>query len=136
VDHVVTSAFNDSESARVIDGENIPAGWMGLDIGPKTSQRFAEALAGMEVIFWNGPMGVFENPTFATGTFDLAKAISESKAKKMAGGGDVVAALEACGRAESFDFISTGGGATLEYLEGKDLPGLKALETLVRGSNE
>jgi phosphoglycerate kinase len=85
-------------------------------------------LEGAETIFWNGPMGVFEKPAFAKGTFELARHVAQSKAKKLAGGGDVAAAIAASGREEEFDFISTGGGATLEYLEGKPLPGLRILD--------
>ncbi len=106
---------------------------MALDIGPKSIEKFTLALVGAETIFWNGPMGVFEEPTFANGTFELARAIAATTALKLAGGGDSASAIEQSGCEKQFDFISTGGGATLEYLEGKELPGLKAVETLIRG---
>lgn len=134
VDHVVTKALKDTHSAQVTPTENIPTDRMGVDIGPKTVELYRSALQGVETIFWNGPMGVFEEPAFANGTFELAKAIAESPARKIAGGGDSASAIEKAGVVEKFDFISTGGGATLEYLEGKELPGLKALEVLVRES--
>jgi phosphoglycerate kinase len=128
VDHVVARSFDDEKSARVTESADIGPDWMGMDIGPKTLAAYQAALAKVELIFWNGPMGVFEKPAFARGTFELAHAIAASTAKKMAGGGDVAAAIAASGTESQFDFISTGGGATLEYLEGKELPGLKVLE--------
>lgn len=132
VDHVVSKAFGDAKSAETTPGQDIPADRMGLDIGPKTVEAYQAALSGVETIFWNGPMGVFEEPAFANGTFGVAKAIAESSAQKLAGGGDVAAAIAKSGLQDRFDFISTGGGATLEYLEGKDLPGLKVLELFSR----
>lgn len=127
-DHLITKAFNDTENTKVTDGVEIPDGWMAVDVGPRTLLQFGTALQGAEMIFWNGPLGVFEKPAFAKGTYEMARLISESKAKKMAGGGDSAAAIANSGLLPKFDFISTGGGATLEYLEGKDLPGLKVLE--------
>jgi phosphoglycerate kinase len=134
IDHVVASSLKDTRGAVTTPNENIPADLMGVDIGPKTVAQFRDALAGVETIFWNGPMGVFEEPAFANGTFEVAKIISQSAARKIAGGGDVSAAIAASGCEGEFDFISTGGGATLEYLEGKELPGLKSLEVSVRSS--
>jgi phosphoglycerate kinase len=135
VDHVVTRAIDDTASAKVTPGPDIPADMMGVDIGPKTLKQFASVLdSGVETIFWNGPVGVFEQPAFAQGTNELAKLIASSKARKLAGGGDVAAAIAQSGCEDRFDFISTGGGATLEYLEGKELPGLKALEVSTRSS--
>lgn len=133
VDHVVVESFQDRRP-ETTSGPDIPQDRMGVDIGPKTIEEYGAALAKAETIFWNGPMGVFETPEFAVGTFELAKKIAAMPAKKLAGGGDSAAAIAQAGLADQFDFISTGGGATLEYLEGKELPGLKALEVSVRGN--
>jgi phosphoglycerate kinase len=133
VDHVTSTAIDNVVGVTTTEGPEIAADRMGLDIGPKTLERFTEALVGAETVFWNGPMGVFETPEFATGTFEMARRIAASTALKLAGGGDSASAIEQSGCEASFDFISTGGGATLEYLEGKELPGLKAVESLVRG---
>lgn len=129
IDHRVASAIDDPTGGKLTEGREIPIDKMGVDIGPRTIELYAEALQGAETIFWNGPMGVFENPAFSKGTFELAKRIAATSSKKLAGGGDSVAAIAQAGLEGSFDFISTGGGATLEYLEGKEMPGLKALET-------
>jgi phosphoglycerate kinase len=128
IDHVVTVAFGDTKNVSTTKHADIFDDKMGMDIGPQTLELYRKELAGLETIFWNGPMGVFEEPVFATGTFELAKAIADTKALKLVGGGDSAAAIAKVGLTEKFDFISTGGGATLEYLEGKALPGLKALE--------
>jgi phosphoglycerate kinase len=133
VDHVVSTSIENTQAVSVTEGYEIPAGKMGLDIGPKSVEKFSEALVGAETVFWNGPMGVFETPAFANGTFELARRIAASTACKLAGGGDSASAIESAGCEAGFDFISTGGGATLEYLEGKELPGLKAAETWIRG---
>ena len=127
VDHIITSDIKSSDATQT-EGPDIPEGKMGVDIGPKSIETYKKALEKAETIFWNGPMGVFENPAFANGTFSLAKAIAQSGARKLAGGGDVAAAIGKSGCGGQFDFISTGGGATLEFLEGKNLPGLEALE--------
>lgn len=129
LDHVVATGIQETKSMSTTRGADIPADKMGVDIGPKTLAAYTEALEGAETIFWNGPMGVFEIPAFAAGTFEMARRIAETNARKLAGGGDVVAAIGQSGMGAKFDFISTGGGATLEYLEGKELPGLKALES-------
>ncbi len=100
---------------------------MGLDIGPETIQLFEKALQSVQTILWNGPMGVFENPTFAQGTVALAKIIANSAALSIAGGGDTDAAMRQAGVAEQISFISTGGGAFMEQLEGKELPGIAVL---------
>jgi len=100
----------------------------GFDIGPKTVQKFTEALQSAKTIFWNGPLGWFEKPEYAVGTFEMAKAISELPAVKVVGGGDTVSAIKASGYAEKFDHLSTGGGAVLEYLEGNGLPGIEVLK--------
>ncbi|MEZ4751311.1 MAG: phosphoglycerate kinase [Bdellovibrionota bacterium] len=133
IDHVVAASF-DSEKGELTDGENIPGDKMGLDIGPKTVSLYERPISQAETIFWNGPMGVFEKPAFSEGTFGIARAIGASRAQKLAGGGDCAAAVAASGEEANFDFISTGGGATLEFLEGKNLPGLKALALSKRES--
>ncbi|NBX67477.1 MAG: phosphoglycerate kinase [Proteobacteria bacterium] len=127
-DHVVSLAFGDTQNVSVTQGIDIPDDKLGLDIGPKTISKIGAALQNAETVFWNGPMGVFEEPVFAKGTFEVAKLVAQSKAVKLVGGGDSAAAIMQAGLESSFDFISTGGGATLEYLEGKSLPGLKVLE--------
>jgi len=131
-DHVVSLAFGDTQNVSVTQGIDISDDKMGLDIGPKTIAKIEAALETAETIFWNGPMGVFEEPVFAKGTFEVAKLIAKTKAVKLVGGGDSAAAITKAGLDSFFDFISTGGGATLEYLEGKNLPGLKVLEIIER----
>jgi 3-phosphoglycerate kinase len=111
---------------RTVDG-SIPEGWQGVDIGPKTIGAFGRALGGAKTIFWNGPMGVSEIPSCAEGTFSIAKFVGQSKALSIVGGGDSIDALNKSGRAGDVTFISTGGGASLEFLEGKVLPGVAAL---------
>ena len=106
----------------------IPEGWEGLDIGPKTCEQFAEVIRTAKTVVWNGPMGVFEMPNFAKGTIAVAKALAESDAISIIGGGDSAAAIEQLGFADKVTHISTGGGASLEFLEGKVLPGIAALE--------
>ncbi len=101
---------------------------MGADIGPETRKRFAEALTGAKTIFWNGPMGAFEVPALAEGTRAIAQAVAESGAYSVIGGGDVVAAIEQLGFADRMSHVCTGGGASLEFLEGKQLPGIAAIE--------
>lgn len=132
-DHIVSTSMENTQGATPTEGVEIPSDRMALDIGPQTVEKFSEALVGAETIFWNGPMGVFETPAFANGTFELARRIAASTALKLAGGGDSASAIESAGCEADFDFISTGGGATLEYLEGKQLPGLQAVETRIRG---
>ncbi|MSP19491.1 MAG: phosphoglycerate kinase [Bdellovibrionales bacterium] len=131
-DHVVGHSINDIEKVSITQGVDIPDDKLGLDIGPKTISKIAEVIETAETIFWNGPMGVFEQPVFAKGTFEVANLIAQSKAIKIIGGGDSAAAIAQAGLEASFDFISTGGGATLEFLEGKTLPGLKVLEIVVK----
>jgi phosphoglycerate kinase len=128
-DHVVASEFAATAAPEVVAGPDIPAGKMGLDIGPATRELFASKLADAKTVFWNGPPGVFEFPAFAEGTRALAASISAVPGLTVVGGGDSAAAVRRLGFAPgAFGHISTGGGASLEYLEGRDLPGLTALE--------
>ncbi|MGW6916190.1 phosphoglycerate kinase [Kitasatospora sp. NPDC054939] len=135
VDVAISASFPDTkthkpvEDYEVVDADGIPADKEGLDIGPKTRALFAEKLADAKTVFWNGPLGVFEHPTFAEGTKAVAQALLDSDAFSVVGGGDSAAAVRILGFDETkFGHISTGGGASLEYLEGKTLPGLAALE--------
>ena len=127
-DHVCAEACEESATPRVIDSVDIPDGLMGLDIGEQTRQRYAEHIAGAATVLWNGPMGVFEWPNFAAGTLAIAQAVADSSAQSVVGGGDSVAALARSGRSADVTHVSTGGGASLEFLEGKQLPGIAALE--------
>jgi phosphoglycerate kinase len=128
-DVVVADAFAADAAHQVVPADQIPDGWMGLDIGPASQQTFADAVGRARTVFWNGPMGVFEFPAFASGTRAVAQALADSSAFTVVGGGDSAAAVRLLGFDEaSFGHISTGGGASLEYLEGRELPGLTALE--------
>ncbi|OJX47304.1 MAG: phosphoglycerate kinase [Chloroflexi bacterium 44-23] len=127
VDVVIANAFENDADRKVISVGSIPDGWRILDIGPETIKNYSKVIAKAGTVVWNGPMGVFEMPNFARGTFDIAKAVAESKAISIVGGGDSVAAVNQSGLAEKITHISTGGGASLEMLEGKELPGLAAL---------
>lgn len=129
VDHVATKGITDTANAHVTKDLVITEDELGVDIGPKSIQNFSAALREAGTIFWNGPMGVFENPAFAKGTFRIAQAIAESNAVKIVGGGDSAAAAEASGFADKMTHISTGGGASLEYLQGDKLPGLEILRS-------
>ncbi len=111
----------------MVDSHEIPDGWMGLDIGPKTIELFSDAIKGAGTVVWNGPMGVSEWDNFAKGTIGVASAVAESGAISIIGGGDSAAAVEKLGFAEKMTHISTGGGASLEFLEGKELPGIACL---------
>ena len=125
-DHVVAPELNDSATGKtVID---IPEGEMGLDIGPKTIEDYEAEIKGAKTVFWNGPLGVFENPAFANGTMSVAKALAESDAFSVIGGGDSASAVMKSGVADQVTHISTGGGASLEFMEGKELPGIAALD--------
>jgi phosphoglycerate kinase len=112
---------------RELDGVEVPDGWMGLDIGPRTSADYAGAIGGAGTVFWNGPMGAFELPPFASGTRAVAEAVAAARGTTVVGGGDSVAALDAFGLTEKVDWVSTGGGALLELMEGRKLPGIEAL---------
>ena len=128
-DVVVADEFAANAQTRTVPARDIPDGWMGLDIGPETVHDFSAALAGAATVFWNGPMGVFELAPFAAGTRGIAQTIAESEAFSVVGGGDSAAAVRLLGLPEDgFSHISTGGGASLEFLEGKALPGVAVLE--------
>jgi phosphoglycerate kinase len=128
VDHLVAGEFVETAKAEAVDGIDIPAGKMSLDIGPKTIALFRDRIAKAKTIVWNGPMGVFEFPAFAKGTEEIAKAVAASKGITVVGGGDSVAAVNQFGLADRITHVSTGGGASLELLEGKQLPGVVALK--------
>ena len=127
VDTVVATS-PDAAAGRVVESGAIPPDLMGLDIGPATVRHFADALRDVQTIVWNGPMGVFERAPFAAGTLGLARAVADAPALSVVGGGDTVAAVQAAGVAERIGYLSTGGGAFLEYLEGRSLPGVAALD--------
>jgi phosphoglycerate kinase len=127
-DVVVAQEVSETVETRVVPADAIPDGWKGLDIGPESVTTFGNALAGAKTVFWNGPMGVFEVEPFANGTRGVAAAVAGSPGMTVVGGGDSAAAVRAFGMEERFGHISTGGGASLEYLEGKTLPGVAALE--------
>ena len=125
-DHVVAQRLEAGAPSRIV--REIPDGWLGVDIGPETAARYAEEIAGARTFFWNGPMGVFEIPEFASGTERVARAAAESRAVTVVGGGDSLAAVNALGLGERMTHLSTGGGASLEYVQGLTLPGVAALE--------
>jgi len=127
VDAVVADKFDPQANTQIVDVDKIPTGWRMLDVGPKTLELYKQALTGAKLIVWNGPVGVFEMPKFAEGTFALAKMLAESGATTVIGGGDSASAVKKAGVAEQMTHVSTGGGASLEYLEGKELPGVAAL---------
>ncbi len=131
IDNAIASEFpspiDGPVDVKYVDTDNIPADMEGLDIGPKTAKLFADAVLSAKTVVWNGPMGVFENPTLAKGTIAVAQALADSDAITIVGGGDSAAACEQLGFADRITHISTGGGASLEFLEGKDLPGISCL---------
>jgi phosphoglycerate kinase len=130
-DVVAADAFSNDAKTEIMRSDDIKKGWMGLDIGPRTAEYFADAIKKSKTILWNGPMGVFEMSKFENGTRTVAEAVAEATANgafSLIGGGDSAAAANKFGLAEKFSYVSTGGGALLEYIEGKELPGVKALE--------
>ena len=127
-DLVVAAEFKADAPARTVAADAVPADWLALDIGPATSARYSQRVAAAGTALWNGPMGVFEFPTFAAGTLALARAMSDCRGVSIVGGGDSVAAVEQMGLAEKMTHVSTGGGASLEFLEGKTLPGVACLQ--------
>ena len=126
VDTVTADAFSNDANVEVVDAGQIDDGWMGLDIGPKTRELFANAVKDAKTVVWNGPMGVFEMPNFAAGTVAVAQALADTDAVTIIGGGDSAAAVNQLGFGDKMTHISTGGGASLEFLEGKELPGVAA----------
>ncbi len=127
VETVVAKEFNETSDSKTLSSEEIPEDYMGMDIGPKTIELFSDVIKKAKTVIWNGPMGVFEMPKFAVGTKAIAKALSETDAVTIIGGGDSAAAVAQLGYADKMTHISTGGGASLEYLEGKVLPGIACL---------
>ena len=127
-DVVVAPEFKADSPASTVAADAMPAGQMGLDIGPATAGLFAKEIMAAKTVLWNGPMGVFENPTLAAGTIAVAKALAETDATTIIGGGDSAAAVNILGYGDKMTHISTGGGASLEFLEGKELPGVAAAD--------
>ena len=128
MDLVLGDSFSAGAERRKSDGTEVPDGWMGLDIGPRTARAYADAVSKAGTVLWNGPMGAFELEPFAAGTRAVAEAVAAAPGRTVVGGGDSVAALQGFGLAEKVDWLSTGGGASLELLEGHELPGVKALD--------
>ena len=126
-DVVAAESFAADAPLRIVPHDALPEGWLGLDIGPAAREEFAAVIAGAKTVFWNGPMGVFEWPRFAEGTFAVARAVAASEGFTVVGGGDSVRAIEEAGLANQISWVSTGGGASLELLEGKELPGVAAI---------
>ena len=126
-DVVAASAFAEDAETRVTRYDELPDGWVGLDVGPETRDAFAATIGGARTVFWNGPMGVFEWPPFAEGTFAVARALADCDGYTVVGGGDSVRAVQEAGTADRISWISTGGGASLELLEGRELPGVSAI---------
>jgi len=127
VDAVIADKFEADADSQVVDVDKIPAGWRMMDVGPKTLELYKNQLDGAKLVVWNGPVGVFEMPKFAEGTFALAKLLAGSGATTVIGGGDSASAVKKAGVAKEMTHVSTGGGASLEFLEGKELPGVAAL---------
>lgn len=127
IDAMIADKFDAEANSQVVDVDKVPAGWRIMDIGPKSIAKFGEALKGAKLVVWNGPMGVFEMPKFAEGTFAIAKLLAASGATTVIGGGDSASAVKKAGVAKQMTHVSTGGGASLEFLEGKELPGVAAL---------
>ena len=129
-DVVAAAAFDADAESRIVPYDDVPDGWLGLDIGPATRQAFGERIRGARTVFWNGPMGVFEWARFAEGTKAIAQAVADADAFTVVGGGDSVRAVQEAGLADRISWVSTGGGASLELLEGKELPGVAAIPAL------
>jgi phosphoglycerate kinase len=127
VDFVVAESMEEGAATKIVTSQEIPKGWVGLDIGPATTRLFAEAIQDAKTIIWNGPMGMFEKDAYSRGTFAIARSVADAYATTIVGGGDTDVAVHKAGVSDSITFISTGGGASLELLEGKELPGLAAL---------
>ncbi len=128
VDVVVADAFNADAETQIVEPDNVESGWRILDIGPRTVELFTENISEAGTVIWNGPMGVFEMEPFAEGTFAIAKALAKADAMSVIGGGDSASAVEEAGVSEAISHVSTGGGASLEFLEGRELPGVAALD--------
>jgi phosphoglycerate kinase len=128
VDHVVAAAFKEDAERRTLPADQVPEGWMGLDIGPDTARIFADEIRRARIVLWNGPMGVFEMKPFAEGPLAIARALAASDGTTVVGGGDSVAAITQMGLADRIDHVSTGGGASLEFLAGDPLPGVACLQ--------
>jgi phosphoglycerate kinase len=128
VDLVIGERLSADTAHRVLDGVDVPPGWMGLDIGPATAARYGREIARAGTVFWNGPMGAFELEPFAAGTLAVAQAVAAARGVTVVGGGDSAAALARFGLEGEVDHLSTGGGATLEFVEGRVLPGVQALD--------
>jgi phosphoglycerate kinase len=129
VDHLAADKPEAGAITRVVSADDFPADLLGLDIGPKTANRYAAEIAAARTVFWNGPMGIFEIDAFSAGTMAIAEALAACRGVTVVGGGDSVAALARAGRTDAVTHVSTGGGASLEFLEGRELPGVKALES-------
>ncbi|MCD5397683.1 phosphoglycerate kinase, partial [candidate division NPL-UPA2 bacterium] len=127
-DHIVADKFSEEAAVKVVGDEGIPAGWQGMDIGEKSREEFVRVLKGAKTVLWNGPLGAFEMAPFAKGTETIAQFLSGLEATTIIGGGDTAAAIAKSGLSERFTHISTGGGASLKFLEGKPLPGLTVLD--------
>jgi phosphoglycerate kinase len=128
VDHVCAAEPKETAERIVVNAQAIPDGLMGLDIGPRTLDRYRQRILAARTVFWNGPMGLFEQKPWAEGTFGVARAMAESPAITVVGGGDSAAAVEEAGLVDRMKHVSTGGGASLEFIEGRELPGVKILE--------
>lgn len=128
VDNVVSLEFSNDSEFKTVPSNALPEGWMGMDIGPNTIEKIKEALSGAKTVIWNGPLGVFEMENFSKGTFAVAKCVADTDCVSIIGGGDSVSAVNKSGLADKMTHISTGGGASLEYLEGKELPGVAILQ--------
>ena len=131
-DVVAAAAFEADAESRVTPYDDVPEGWLGLDIGPETRESFGGRIRDARTVFWNGPMGVFEWPRFADGTKAVAQAVADAEAFTVVGGGDSVRAISELGLADRVSWVSTGGGAALELLEGKELPGVAAIPSAER----